>query len=280
MRVMVLGGNGFVGRHLVRALQARGDAVSVSSLRDPQAAAAATAGHDAVVNLAGASVSERWSDAQKKAIADSRIALPHAYLDALAAAGAKPSVYVSASAIGYYGTSATATFTETSPPGDDFLARVCVGWETEARRAETLGMRVALIRTGLVLGTDGGALAKLLPIFKLGLGGPIGSGTQWYSWIHIDDLVGIYLLALDGASGPLNGTAPAPVTNRAFTDALGAALHRPAFLPVPAFAISAILGEGAVVVVEGQRVLPEATHERGYTFVYPTLAGALAALVS
>jgi len=277
---MVLGGNGFVGRHLVRALQARGDAVSVSSLRDPQAAAAATAGHDAVVNLAGASVSERWSDAQKKAIADSRIALPHAYLDALAAAGAKPSVYVSASAIGYYGTSATATFTETSPPGDDFLARVCVGWETEARRAETLGMRVALIRTGLVLGTDGGALAKLLPIFKLGLGGPIGSGTQWYSWIHIDDLVGIYLLALDGASGPLNGTAPAPVTNRAFTDALGAALHRPAFLPVPAFAISAILGEGAVVVVEGQRVLPEATHERGYTFVYPTLAGALAALVS
>ncbi len=280
MRVMVLGGNGFVGRHLVRALQARGDAVSVSSLRDPQAAAAATAGHDAVVNLAGASVSERWSDAQKKAIADSRIALPHAYLDALAAAGAKPSVYVSASAIGYYGTSATATFTETSPPGDDFLARVCVGWETEARRAESLGMRVALIRTGLVLGTDGGALAKLLPIFKLGLGGPIGSGTQWYSWIHIDDLVGIYLLALDGASGPLNGTAPAPVTNRAFTDALGAALHRPAFLPVPAFAISAILGEGAVVVVEGQRVLPEATHERGYTFVYPTLAGALAALVS
>jgi uncharacterized protein (TIGR01777 family) len=277
---MVLGGNGFVGRHLVRALQARGDAVSVSSLRDPQAAAAATAGHDAVVNLAGASVSERWSDAQKKAIADSRIALPHAYLDALAAAGAKPSVYVSASAIGYYGTSATATFTETSPPGDDFLARVCVGWETEARRAESLGMRVALIRTGLVLGTDGGALAKLLPIFKLGLGGPIGSGTQWYSWIHIDDLVGIYLLALDGASGPLNGTAPAPVTNRAFTDALGAALHRPAFLPVPAFAISAILGEGAVVVVEGQRVLPEATHERGYTFVYPTLAGALAALVS
>jgi uncharacterized protein (TIGR01777 family) len=189
-------------------------------------------------------------------------------------------VYVSASAIGYYGTSATATFTETSPPGDDFLARVCVGWETEARRAESLGMRVALIRTGLVLGTDGGALAKLLPIFKLGLGGPIGSGTQWYSWIHIDDLVGIYLLALDGASGPLNGTAPAPVTNRAFTDALGAALHRPAFLPVPAFAISAILGEGAVVVVEGQRVLPEATHERGYTFVYPTLAGALAALVS
>jgi uncharacterized protein (TIGR01777 family) len=277
---MVLGGNGFVARRLVRALQARGDAVSVSSLRDPQAAAAATAGHDAVVNLAGASVSERWSDAQKKAIADSRIALPHAYLDALAAAGAKPSVYVSASAIGYYGTSATATFTETSPPGDDFLARVCVGWETEARRAETLGMRVALIRTGLVLGTDGGALAKLLPIFKLGLGGPIGSGTQWYSWIHIDDLVGIYLLALDGASGPLNGTAPAPVTNRAFTDALGAALHRPAFLPVPAFAISAILGEGAVVVVEGQRVLPEATHERGYTFVYPTLAGALAALVS
>jgi uncharacterized protein (TIGR01777 family) len=277
---MVLGGNGFVGRHLVRALEARGDAVTVSSLRDPAAAAAATAGHDAVVNLAGASVSERWTDAQKKAIADSRIELPRAYLAALAAAGITPSAYISASAIGYYGTSPTATFTESSPPGEDFLARVCVGWETEARHAETLGMRVAMVRTGLALGNDGGALAKLLPIFKLGLGGPIGSGMQWYSWIHIDDLVGIYLLALDGASGPLNGTAPAPVTNRAFTDALGAALHRPAFFPVPAFAIGALLGEGAIVVVEGQRVLPEATHERGYTFAYPTLAGALAALVS
>jgi uncharacterized protein (TIGR01777 family) len=277
---MVLGGNGFVGRHLVRALEARGDEATVMSLRDPQAAAAASAGYDAVVNLAGASVSERWTEAQKKAIADSRIALPRAYLHALAGVSAKPSAYISASAIGYYGTSPTATFTENSPPGDDFLARVCVGWETEARHAETLGMRVALIRTGLALGTDGGALAKLLPIFKLGLGGPIGSGMQWYSWIHIDDLVGIYLLALDGASGPLNATAPAPVTNRAFTKALGDALHRPAFFPVPAFAISAMLGEGALVVVEGQRVLPEATHERGYTFVYPTLAGALAALVS
>jgi len=277
---MVLGGNGFVGRHLIRALEARGDAVAVHSLRDPQAAAAASSGYDAVVNLAGAPVSERWSAQHKTAIADSRIALPRAYLAALAGMDAKPSIYISASAIGYYGTSLTATFTETSPPGDDFLARVCVGWETEARHAETLGMRVALVRTGLVLGTDGGALAKLLPIFKLGLGGPIGSGAQWYSWIHIDDLVGIYLLALDGASGPLNATAPAPVTNRAFTDALGAALHRPAFFPVPAFAIGVLLGEGAIVVVEGQRVLPEATHERGYTFVYPTLAGALAALVS
>jgi len=277
---MVLGGNGFIGRHLVRALEARGDTVSVMSLRDPGAAAAATAAHDAVVNLAGASVSERWTAAQKTAIAESRIDLPRAYLAALAGLEAKPSAYISASAIGYYGTSATATFTESSPPGDDFLAHVCVGWETEARTAESLGMRVALIRTGLVLGTDGGALAKLLPIFKLGLGGPIGSGTQWYSWIHIDDLVGIYLLALDGASGPLNGTAPAPVTNAAFTKALGAAVHRPALFPVPAFAIGLLLGEGAVVVVEGQRVLPEATHERGYAFVYPTLGGALESLVA
>jgi len=277
---MVLGGNGFVGRHLVRALEARGDRVSVTSLRNPQAAAAATAGHDAVVNLSGAPVSERWTEKHKKAIADSRIELPRAYLEVLANAYSRPATYITASAIGYYGTSPTATFTENSPPGDDFLARVCVGWETEARRAEALGMRVAMIRTGLALGSDGGALAKLLPIFKLGLGGPIGSGMQWYSWIHIDDLVGIYLLALDGASGPLNATAPAPVTNRAFTDALGAALHRPALFPVPAFAISAMLGEGAIVVVEGQRVLPEATHERGYRFVYPTLAGALAALVS
>jgi uncharacterized protein (TIGR01777 family) len=277
---MILGGNGFIGRHLARALTDRGDAVSVGSLRDPARAAALSAGHDAVVNLAGASVSERWTAAQKAAIADSRIDAPRAYLAALAEIDARPSTYISASAIGYYGTSPSAVFVESSPPGSDFLAGVCVAWEREAQHAASLGMRVATIRTGLVLGRDGGALAKLLPLFRLGLGGPIGSGAQWYSWIHIDDLVGIYLLALDGASGALNGTAPAPVTNRAFTKALGDAVHRPALFPVPAFAIGALLGEGAVVVVEGQRVLPEATLERGYRFLFPALEPALAELVS
>ncbi|MGB8267138.1 MAG: TIGR01777 family oxidoreductase [Candidatus Velthaea sp.] len=280
MRVILLGGAGFVGRHLGRALEARGDRITVASLRDPAAAAQLSSGHDAVVNLAGASVSKRWSAEQKTAIAHSRIDLPRAYLAALARVDAKPASYISASATGYYGTSRSATFVETSPPGDDFLARVCVGWETEARRAEELGLRVALIRTGLALGSDGGALAALLPLFGLGLGGVIASGAQWYSWIHIDDLVGIYLHALDGASGALNATAPNPVTNRTFTKVLGAALKRPTLLPVPAFAIELVLGEGATVVVEGQRVLPQATQRSGYAFTYPALDEALAALVS
>jgi len=159
MRVMVLGGAGFIGRHLVRALEARGDGVSVASLRDPARAADLSAGHDAVVNLAGAPVSARWSAAQKRAIARSRIDLPHAYLDALARVDARPSTYVSASAIGYYGTSRTATFVESSPSGDDFLARTCANWEAEAQRAAAIGLRVAWVRTGLVLGSDGGALA-------------------------------------------------------------------------------------------------------------------------
>jgi uncharacterized protein (TIGR01777 family) len=160
------------------------------------------------------------------------------------------------------------------------LAGVCVGWETQAQRARDLGMRVAIIRTGLVLGADGGALAKLLPIFKLGMGGVVASGEQWYSWIHIDDQVGIYLRAIDGFDGVLNGTAPEPVKNREFTAALGAAVHRPTFLPTPGFAISLVLGEGAVVVTQGQRVVPEATLRSGYRFKYATIDAALEAVVS
>jgi uncharacterized protein (TIGR01777 family) len=280
MRIAILGATGFVGRHLVAALEARGDQVVTTSLRDPARAAAACDGADAIVNLAGASVSERWTAAQKQAIEHSRVDLPHAFIDALARLDAKPAQFVSASAIGYYGTSRTATFTESSPPGDDFLARVCVGWEHEAARARDLGMRVACIRTGIVLGADGGALAKLLPIFKLGMGGVVASGEQWYSWIHIADQVGIYLLAIDGYDGVLNATAPNPVTNRAFTAALAAAVHRPAIVPTPAFAIGLILGEGAVVVTEGQRVLPEATLACGYRFAHAEIGAALQAIVS
>ena len=280
MRITILGASGFIGRHLIAALSARGDDVVTASLRDPARAAAASEGSDAIINLAGAAVSERWTDAQKRAIERSRVDLPHAFIDALKYVDRKPAQYISASAIGYYGTSFTATFTESSPPGSDFLARVCVGWEAQAARARELGMRVAIVRTGLVLGADGGALAKLLPIFKLGLGGVVASGEQWYSWIHIDDQVGIYLRALEGFDGVLNATAPEPVKNRAFTTALGAAVHRPTFLPTPAFAVSLILGEGAVVVTEGQRVLPEATLASGYRFSYPSIGAALRIIAS
>jgi uncharacterized protein (TIGR01777 family) len=279
MRVTILGASGFIGRHLSAALKARGDEVVESSLRDPAAAAAASAGSAVVVNLAGAAVAERWTPARKRAIEESRTALPHAYLDALGRLPNRPGAYISSSAIGYYGTSRTATFTEASPAGADFLARVCAGWEAEAERAATLGMRVALVRTGLVLGLDGGALGKLLPLFRAGIGGVVASGAQWYSWIHIDDQIGIYLHAIDGADGALNATAPNPVTNRDFTAALAAAVHRPAIFPVPAFAAALLLGEGALVITEGQRVLPERTQASGYRFRHPELGAALRSLI-
>ena len=280
MRLTILGASGFIGRHLTAALRARGDEVLTASLRDPARAAELSSGSDVVVNVAGASVSERWSAAQKQAIETSRVDAPRAYLAALARAAHKPTRYISASAVGYYGTSRTATFTEKSIPGNDFLARVCVKWEAVADEAAEIGMHVAKVRTGLVLGKDGGALAKLLPLFQVGVGGVVASGEQWYSWIHIDDQVGVYLDAIDGANGILNATAPNPVKNRDFTHALGAAVHRPTFLPTPGFAISLVLGEGAIFVTEGQRVLPEATLASGYTFKYPQLDAALAAIVA
>jgi uncharacterized protein len=197
-------------------------------------------------------------------------------LEALKSQPVKPSAYISASAIGYYGTSETETFTEESPPGDDFLASVCVAWEREAFRARDFGLRVAVLRTGVVLGNDGGALATMLPPFKLGAGGVVGSGKQWMSWIHVDDIVGIYLAAIDRGDGAYNATSPNPVTNAEFTKALGKALHRPTFLPVPEFALKGMLGEGASVVTTGQRVIPERTlGELRYEFRFPQLAEAL-----
>lgn len=278
MRITILGASGFIGRHLTAALAKRGDDVNAVSLRDPARAAEASDGSDVVVNLAGAAVADRWNDERKRAITTSRVDLPHAYLQALGRVDKKPAAYISASAVGYYGISRTATFTEASPPGEDFLARVCAAWEAEADTAGAIGMRVAKIRTGIVLGADGGALAKLLPLFRVGLGGVVGSGEQWYSWIHIDDQVGIYLMAIDGAAGVLNATAPTPVKNAEFTRALGDALHRPTLFPAPDFAIKFVLGEGAYVVTEGQRVLPEATLAAGYQFKYPAIAEAMKAI--
>lgn len=275
MRVTLIGASGFIGRHLSAALRGRGDEVVEASLRNVNAATQACEGSDAIVQLAGAPVITRWTARAKDQIRRSRVDATRALVDGLSQLRARPTVYVSASAVGYYGASETATFTESSPPGDDFLAEVCVAWEREASRAGELGMRVARIRTGIVLGPDGGALARLLPIFKAGLGGIIGNGRQWSSWIHIDDVVGIYLLALDRAEGALNATAPEPVRNIDFTWALASALHRPAFLPVPAFALHAIFGEGASVLTTGQRVLPERTLSLGYEFHYPQIAAAL-----
>lgn len=277
MNVCLLGGSGFVGRHLAEALRRRGDVPVVASLRDPKAAAASAAACDAIVNLAGEPLAQRWSATVKRRILESRTEEPRRFLDALHDSQRRPPTYVSASAIGYYGTSETETFVEGNPPGSDFLAQVCDAWEREALRAGQLGMRVAIARCGLILGSDGGALAKVLPPFKAGLGGVVGTGRQWYSWIHIDDVVGIYCRLLDAGDGPYNATAPNPVTNAQFTHALAKALNRPAALPAPMFALKLMLGEGASVVTEGQRVLPQRiTEELGYAFAFPTLDAALA----
>lgn len=280
MRVAILGSSGFLGKHLAAALRARGDEVVESSLRDPRAAAHACAGSDAVVNLAGETLAQRWTSDVKRKILESRTALPARFFDELAGIEPRPRVYVSPSGIGYYGTSESATFTENSPAGNDFLAEVCVAWEQTAMRAADLGMRVGIVRGGLILGKDGGALAKLLPLFKAGTGGRVGSGKQWYSWIHVDDAMGIFLLAIDRISGPVNATAPNPVTNQEFTEVLARVLHRPAALPAPAFMVKLALGEGATLVLDGQRVLPQRAQAEGYTFQYPTLELALAGLLA
>lgn len=276
MRVCVSGASGFVGRHLSAALRARGDEVVPASLRDPQDAAAKAAGCDAFVNLSGETLGQRWNERIKREILESRTSAPQRFLDSLARAENKPKVYVSASAVGYYGTSDSATFTEDDPPGDDFLAHVCLEWERTAQHAAQLGMRVACVRAGLVLSADGGALARLLPVFKAGTGGRAGSGRQWYSWIHIQDAVGIYLLAIDRIAGAINATAPAPVRNEEFSRALANALHRPSALPAPALMIKLALGEGATIVLDGQRVLPKRALDEGYSFAFPTLDAALA----
>jgi hypothetical protein len=280
VRVAILGSSGFLGKHLVAALRARGDDVVEASLRDPRAAAQACAGCDAVVNLAGETLAQRWTSDVKRKILESRTALPARFFDALAGIQQRPRVYVSPSGIGYYGTSDTATFTENSPAGSDFLAEVCLAWEQTAMHAADLGMRVGIVRGGLILGKDGGALSKILPLFKTGTGGRVGSGKQWYSWIHVDDAMGIFLLAIDRIEGPVNATAPNPVTNQEFTEVLAHVLHRPAALPAPAFIVKLALGEGATLVLDGQRVLPQRAQAEGYTFAYPTLELALAGLLA
>ncbi len=278
MRVTVIGASGFVGRRLCAVLRQNKHEVVTASLRDPAVAAAACDGSDSVVNLAGEPVAQRWTPEVKEKIRASRVDAPRALIERFATLAQPPKAYVSASAIGYYGTSDDELFTESSPPGDGFLAEVCVAWEAETDRAAQYGMRVAKIRTGIVLGLDGGALAKLLPIFMIGAGGPVASGRQWYSWIHIDDLVNIYIRAIVTAEGVLNGTAPIAVRNADFTKALAAAVKRPAVVPVPEFALKLLFGEGASTIAQGQRVLPERTMQLGYQFRYDTIDAAFAEL--
>ncbi len=303
MRVFVTGGTGLVGSRLIPQLRQRGDEVVILSRR-PDAAREklgvdstvvegdpmqtgnwmdAAAGCDAVINLAGENIfARRWSDEFKALLRDSRVKTTEHVVQALArqprTTAGQPKVLVNASAIGFYGPHGDEELTEESPHGDDALARLCIDWEKAAHTAETHGIRVAIVRVGVVLDKAGGALAKMLTPFKMFAGGPVGSGKQWMSWIHQTDLVGILLLALDNAAatGPLNGTAPQPLTNRDFGKALGRALGRPSFVKTPRFALRLMLGEVASVITTGQRVLPKRALALGYQFKFPEIDAALA----
>lgn len=238
-------------------------------------------GCDAVINLAGAPIAERWSESYKQEILDSRQLGTKNIVQAITQCSQKPQVLINASAIGFYGTSETETYTENSPSGEDFLAQVCQAWETEAHKVEEAGVRLVILRFGIVLG-NGGALAKMVPPFKIFAGGPIGDGKQWFSWIHRDDIVGMIIQALEDSNlnGTFNATAPYAVTMNELCQTLGDALKRPSWLPVPSFALELLLGDGAKVVLEGQKVLPEKTLEvMKYNFLYANLKSALEQIV-
>jgi len=278
MRVAITGASGLIGTRLGGALRARGDEVVAVSLRSGAPSPEALSGCDAVVNLAGEPIAQRWTGAVRERIRASRVEGTRALVDALAAAEPRPRVLVNASGVGYYGARGEERVDEDAPPGDDFLAQVCLAWEREAQAAADHDVRVVIVRTGVVLAKSGGALAKMLPPFRLGVGGPVAGGRQYLPWIHIDDVAGIYTAAIDSDawSGPVNACAPEPVTNAAFSKALGRALRRPAIFPVPAPAIRALYGDMAEIVTEGQRAVPARPLALGYPFTHPDLDEALA----
>ncbi len=302
MKVVLAGGSGFIGNALIEALLKRGDKVVLLTRglhdaqqrwdgqvdarlwngRDPGPWVLALDGADAVVNLAGESVAGgRWTPERKLALIKSRIDSTRAVIAAISAAAEKPPVLVNASAVGYYGEEPAGESAEGAPQGKDFLAALCGQWEREALAADKLEVRVVTARFGVVLGPEGGALAKMLTPFKLGFGGTLGTGRQPFPWIHRDDAVGALLFSIADAklSGPVNLSAPDAKTNAEFTKALGRALRRPTILPAPAFALRLALGEMSSLLLGGQRATPQKLLERGYEFRHPSLAGALASLL-
>jgi len=286
MRVAVTGATGLIGSALVTALTSRGDDVTELSRStnwpDPKAApppAGALRERDAVVHLLGEQIAQRWSDEAKREIRDSRVLSTRNLVTALGELpeGERPRVLVSQSGAGWYGHSGDERLDESQPAGHDFLAQLSADWEAEARRAEELGVRVLVNRTGMVLSPSGGALEKMMPFFKAGIGGPVAGGKQYVPWVHLDDVVGAILFELgtEAASGPVNVTAPEPATNRDFSKALGRVLRRPAIAPVPALAVKALYGEMADIVTTGQRAVPARLTELGYAFRRPQLEDAL-----
>jgi len=305
MKVFILGATGLIGQRLVAQLLARGDQVSILT-RDADKARKRLGervqvvqgdplasgdwqkhldGMDGVVNLVGEPIADRaWTPAQRTLIRDSRILSTRQLVLGLEQAAKRPAVLVQGTAVGIYGERGEERLTEASSPngGGDFIAELCVQWEAEARQAERLGVRVVLLRTGVVLDKRGGALQKMLLPFQLFAGGPLGNGKQWFPWIHADDLVGLILFALaqPKVSGALNGTAPESVTMGVFSQSLGQAMHRPSWMPVPRFALSLLMGERADLVLASQRVEPERPLSLGYAFRYPNLGPALQAVLA
>lgn len=299
MNILITGGTGFIGTPLTRELRRSGHNVIVTTRRKTAAHVGAIhespllwtppdliprdviSTFDAIINLAGEPIaSQRWSKERKKRILSSRINTTRALVESIKNTNARPKVLVSASAVGYYGAHGDEFITEDTPPADDFLAGVCKQWEAEAYKALDLGTRVVTVRIGGVLEADGGALPQMALPFKLFLGGPIGSGRQWFSWIHRDDIIGIIKFALENEtiSGPVNLTAPNPVTNKEFSRALGKVLHRPSFVAMPGFVVRLTLGELGAVLLTGQRVLPDKALKAGYEFKYSDAGEALKAI--
>jgi uncharacterized protein (TIGR01777 family) len=299
VNITVTGASGFLGRRLIRRLLHDGHGVHVLGRSRKQELPAAVGFSawdamigppplesleraDAVIHLAGESVAQRWNDTVKRRIMDSRrLGTKHLVL-ALSHLAAKPKVLVSASASGYYGDRGEETLVESSDPGMGFLPEVCIEWEKQAWGAARLGIRLVIIRIGMVLGKDGGALPRMLPAFRMGVAGKLGSGQQWMSWIHVDDLISLFLFAIErsGVSGPVNGVAAEAARNAEFTQALAAAVQRPALLPVPGFALKLLFGEMAEeIMLASQKIVPKAAEEAGFMFGHPELRGALRSLL-
>ncbi len=297
MNFLITGGTGFIGTRLSTVLLDKGHNITVLTrdinkaklkqgekinkrvnLIDSLADLAEDTQCDVIINLAGEPISDgRWSSKKKKKLIDSRVSITESVIELIARLSKRPALLISGSAIGYYGSHQDEELTEERAPHKEFTNELCVRWEESARGAEKYGVRVVLLRTGIVLGAGGGALSKLLPPFKLGLGGRIGSGMQWMSWIHIDDHIGIILHIVkdNSITGPINATAPNPVRNREFASTLGRVLRRPAVMPVPGFILKLIYGEMAkALLLSGQKVLPKKAEDSGYTFLFPELEGA------
>ncbi len=297
MKITISGASGLIGRRLMKSLAADGHSLSVLSRHagtnmpggvklfvwDPargEPTPDSLRDSDAVINLAGEPVGQRWSADVKQRIRDSRVLGTRNLVQAMAKLPRPPATLICGSAVGYYGSRGDETLVESSTQGTGYLAELCVAWEKEAMAAEELGVRVVRLRTGLVLDARGGALQRMLPPFRMALGGKLGSGKQWMPWIHIQDLVGLIQFALvQPLKGPLNGVAPYPVVNADFTKALAAALKRPAIFPVPGFALRLLFGEMSEILLASQRAVPKAAEAEGFSFRYTQLAQALADLL-